>query len=161
VRASLIAPCRTVFQHEAFAARMRAVVGDEERPSRLSLLAQAMPTLADYLHSMDARIEDGNSGVQEVLGGIEERVRAQGSYGAQLHQQLTSGAFTLQLRLADDGPSSWQLPSMLGLPDSGNGPGSSCYTSTSASLAPLAPVAPAAVAAAAIPCVPFCSIIFS
>ena len=76
-----------VFQHEAygaFAERIRAVVGDddEERPSQLSILTQAMPALADYLHSMDARIEAGNRKVQEVLGGIEEQVRAQGAYGA-------------------------------------------------------------------------------
>ena len=67
-----------VFQHEAYEAfveRMRAVVGgdeEEERPSRLGMLAQAMPALADRLHSMNARIEAGNSKVQEALGGIEE-----------------------------------------------------------------------------------------
>ena len=42
---------------------MRAVVDDEERPSRLGILTQVMPALADYLHSMDARIEAGNGKV--------------------------------------------------------------------------------------------------
>jgi hypothetical protein len=135
-----------VFQHEAyeaFAERMRAVVGDdEERPSQLSILTQAMPALADCLQSMNARIEVGNNKVQEALSGIEEQVRAQGAYGAQLHQQLTSGSFTLQIKLADGSPSSWPRapgPPMLGMLGSAAAAGeasSSCYASAQASLAP-------------------------
>ena len=54
---------------------MRAAVGGDDegqRPSRLGLLAQAVPALADYLHYIDARIEAGNGKVQEALSGIEE-----------------------------------------------------------------------------------------
>jgi len=133
-----------VFQHEAyevFAQRMRAAVGDDEgqRPSRLGLLAQAVPALADYLHCMDARIEAGNDKVQEALSGIEEQVRAQGAYGARLHRQLTSGSLTLQVKLADlvdDAPPSRPPPSMLGLL---GGSDSSRYASARASLAPEEP----------------------
>ena len=130
-----------VFQHEAyeaFAERMQTVVGDdEERLSQLNILTQAMPVLTDYLHFMNARIEAGNNRVQEALSGIEEQVRAQSAYGAQLHQQLTSGSFTFQIKLADDAPSSWSrasapptLPPILSLL------GSSCYASARVSLAP-------------------------
>ena len=101
-----------------------------------------MPALADCLHSMDARIEAGNSKVQEALSGIEEQVRAQGAYGAQLHQQLTSGSFTLQVKLAaDDAPSSRPRPPVLGLLG-GASASSSYYASARASLTPDDPQGP-------------------
>ena len=84
-------------------------------------------------------------------------MRAKGAYSAWLLQQLTSGSFTLQIKLADDSPSSWlrapappALPLVLSMLGSvaaagagaGEGPraASSCYASARASLAPsLAP----------------------
>jgi hypothetical protein len=49
-----------VFQHEAYrpyAQQVSAFVQEEERPSQLAILAQAMPVLADYLKTMDERSE--------------------------------------------------------------------------------------------------------
>ena len=66
-------------------------------------------------------------------------MRAQGAYGAQLHQQLTSGSFTLQIKLADDTPSSssWPRPPVLSLLAGADASGSgSCYASARASLTP-------------------------
>jgi len=60
-----------VFQHKAyerFAARVRDATGpsgEGERPTRLALLTQAMPELADYLRSVDTRIETKSN---ELLG---------------------------------------------------------------------------------------------
>ncbi|EAQ83148.1 hypothetical protein CHGG_10966 [Chaetomium globosum CBS 148.51] len=49
-----------VFQHEAyqpFAQQVLAFVQEEEQPSQLAVLVQAMPVLADYLKSIDSRNE--------------------------------------------------------------------------------------------------------
>src|SRR5688572_1403310 len=50
-----------VFQHKAyapFAQQVRALVQEEEEPSPLRLLTQALPALADYLRSIDTHLQE-------------------------------------------------------------------------------------------------------
>src|SRR5204863_502539 len=58
-----------VFRHEAFAPfaqHVRASTRDGERPSQLAVLTQAIPTLADYLKSIDARNEARADEIKEI-----------------------------------------------------------------------------------------------
>ena len=89
-----------VFQHEAytqFAQEVSALVQEEgEKPSQLVLLAQAVPALADYLQSVDARndtrITNLRADLQAELRGIREQA-------SQL-QLLFSTGLTFQLKTA-------------------------------------------------------------
>jgi hypothetical protein len=65
-----------VFQHEAyqpFAQQVSAFAQEEEQPSQLAVLVQAMPVLADYLKSIDSRNE---ARAAELRTAIETEVRA-------------------------------------------------------------------------------------
>ena len=65
-----------VFQHEAyqpFAQQVSAFVQEEEQPSQLAVLVQAMPVLADYLKSVDSRNE---ARAAELKTAFETEVRA-------------------------------------------------------------------------------------
>jgi hypothetical protein len=64
-----------VFQHaayDAFAQRVRARVSDSQPPSQLALLKQAMPVLADFLQSLDARSDARASRVEQALSHVEQ-----------------------------------------------------------------------------------------
>jgi hypothetical protein len=89
-----------VFRHaayDAFAQRVRAHMSDGQPPSQLALLRQAMPVLADFLQSLDARSDARASRVEQALG---QRIAAESDrlQAAQL-RVLTSGALTLRLDL--------------------------------------------------------------
>jgi len=65
-----------VFQHEAyrpFAQQVSGFVQEEEHPSQLAVLVQAMPVLADYLKSIDSRNE---ARAAELKTAVETEVRA-------------------------------------------------------------------------------------
>jgi hypothetical protein len=87
-----------VFRHvayDAFAQRVRAHMNDGRPPSQLALLRQAMPVLADFLQSLDARSDARASRVEQALS---QRLAAESDriQASQLHV-LTSGALTLRL----------------------------------------------------------------
>jgi hypothetical protein len=89
-----------VFRHaayDAFAQRVRAHTSDGQPPSQLALLTQAMPVLADFLQSLDARSDARASRVEQALS---QRLAAESDriQTSQL-QMLTSGALTLRLDL--------------------------------------------------------------
>jgi hypothetical protein len=89
-----------VFRHaayDAFAQRVRAHMSDGQPPSQLALLRQAMPVLADFLQSLDARSDARASRVEQALS---QRIAAESDriQAAQL-RVLTSGALTLRLDL--------------------------------------------------------------
>jgi hypothetical protein len=89
-----------VFQHAAydgFAQRVRAHMSDGQPPSQLALLRQAIPVLADFLQSLDARSDVQASRVEQALS---QRLAAESDriQASQLHV-LTSGALTLRLDL--------------------------------------------------------------
>ena len=85
-----------VFQHKAygrFCARVLDVVGpggEGERPTKLALLTQAMPELADHLRFIDARGEARSNEVMAAIGDITKQLEEQ-------HNTNTQGAELLQL----------------------------------------------------------------
>lgn len=86
------------FQHPAYAAFARKVEAcilaeEQEGPSQLSLLYQAMPLLVDHLKAMDARSEQRASELQGLLDRVAESQQAQST---QL-QRLMSGNLTFRL----------------------------------------------------------------
>jgi hypothetical protein len=86
------------FQHPAYTAFARKVdacmlAEEEEGPSQLSLLYQAMPLLVDHLKAADARNEQRASELQALLDRVAESQQAQ---SAQL-QFLMSGSLTFRL----------------------------------------------------------------
>jgi hypothetical protein len=85
-----------VFQHKAYAAFAQdidASLDAEAAPSRLSVLYQAIPLLADHLQALDARNEQR---VRELKGSIERLLELQSSQSQQL-QMLTSGSLVFRL----------------------------------------------------------------
>jgi len=132
-----------VFQHKAyheFAARMEAavdVVDGEERPSRLAMITQAMPELAESLHSIRGDLK----ALKSTVGTVAEQVQAQSVRHAHFHHLLTSGSVTLRI---DPPPSPPKPRPPLALPAAAAAAATpatgSCYTSARASLEPsLAP----------------------
>jgi Centromere DNA-binding protein complex CBF3 subunit, domain 2/Transcriptional activator of glycolytic enzymes len=96
-----------VFQHPAyseFAARMEAaveLVDDEERPTKLTLLAQAMPELAEGLHCLRGGLRELQS---TVVGAVAEQMQAQSArWHAHTQQLLGSLMFRID-------PSSYSCP---------------------------------------------------
>jgi hypothetical protein len=84
-----------VFQHPAykpFAQQVAAFVQEEERPSQLAVLTQALPVLADYLNAIDARNE---ARVQELTAELRatkaQLIEAQSQQTVQLHGILSTG----------------------------------------------------------------------
>ena len=88
-----------VFQHEAylpFARKVEACLREEEEgPSQLSTLYQAMPVIADCLKAIDARNEQRARELQASFDRMAESQRAQSS----LVQLLTSGNLTFRLEV--------------------------------------------------------------
>ena len=87
-----------VFQHPAYTAFARKVEAcmlaeEQEGPSQLSLLYQAMPLLVDHLKAMDARSEQRASELQALLNRVAESQQTQST---QL-QFLMSGSLTFRL----------------------------------------------------------------
>jgi hypothetical protein len=87
-----------VFQHPAYTAFARKVEAcmlaeEQEGPSQLSLLYQAMPLLVDHLKAMDARSERRASELQALLDRVAESQQTQST---QL-QFLMSGSLTFRL----------------------------------------------------------------
>ncbi|KAL2137713.1 hypothetical protein VTI28DRAFT_8457 [Corynascus sepedonium] len=81
-----------VFQHEAyqvFAQQISAFVQEEERPSQLTLLVQAMPVLADYLKSIESRIEAIPAELDNRLQVCETRLRE--GQSSELRTHLVKG----------------------------------------------------------------------
>jgi hypothetical protein len=101
-----------VFQHPAytaFARKVEARMREEEGPSRLSLLDQAMPLVADHLKAIDARNEQQAGELKALLSRVAESQQAQ---AVQL-QFLTSGNLTFRLEAA---PPMAAMPLPLPLP---------------------------------------------
>ena len=87
-----------VFQHPAYTAFARKVEAcmlaeEQEGPSQLSLLYQAMPLLVDHLKAMDARSDQRASELQALLDRVAESQQTQST---QL-QFLMSGSLTFRL----------------------------------------------------------------
>ena len=84
-----------MFQHPAyseFAERMEGaveLVDNEERPTKLTLLAQAMPELAEGLHCL-------RGDLRELQSTVAEQVQVQSVRHAHIQHLLTSGSFTLR-----------------------------------------------------------------
>jgi hypothetical protein len=117
------------FRHPAYAAfaqEVEASLDPEAAPSRLSVLYQAIPLLADQLQALDARSEQR---VEELKQSIGQLLALQSTQSLQL-QTLTSG--NLVFRLEASQMAGALLPS---LPPPANGV-SSKSTSAQASIAP-------------------------
>ena len=101
-----------VFQHQAygaFAQQVEASLDAEVAPSRLSILYQAIPMLADELQAMDARSEQRVKQQSEQLTrSIDQLLELQSSQALQL-QLLTSGSLVFRLEAP-------QMPSRAALP---------------------------------------------
>jgi Centromere DNA-binding protein complex CBF3 subunit, domain 2/Transcriptional activator of glycolytic enzymes len=84
-----------VFQHEAylpFARKVEACLRQEEEgPSQLSILYQAVPAIADHLKTMDAR-------ARELQASFDRMAESQWAQSSQL-QLLTSGSLTFRLEV--------------------------------------------------------------
>ena len=140
-----------VFQHEAYArfcAQVRDVIGpggEGERPTKLAMLTQAIPELADYLRSSDARSEARGNELKAAMDDIVTQQRQQlqhNAQGAELLQWLAQSLARLPQQLLRPG-------AMGGAAGAGGAVGEageavdSCYTLARASLAPsLAPSPP-------------------
>ncbi|KAJ6436501.1 short-chain dehydrogenase [Purpureocillium lavendulum] len=93
-----------VFRHPAyapFAQQLSDFILEEERPSQLAVLIQAMPVLADYLQSVDARNEARTSQLRTEL---TEQLRATEERLAVAQSSLFSSGFNLQLAAATPTP---------------------------------------------------------
>lgn len=88
-----------VFQHEAYLPFAREVEAclrqEEEGPSQLSMLHQAMPVIADCLKAMDAR---NDQRARELQASFDRMVESQRAQSSQL-QLLTSGSLTFRLEV--------------------------------------------------------------
>ena len=140
-----------MFQHEAytrFCAQVRDVIGpggEGERPTKLAMLTQAIPELADYLRSSDARSEARGNELKAAMDDIVTQQRQQlqhNAQGAELLQWLAQSLARLPQQLLRPG-------AMGGAAGAGGAVGEageavdSCYTLARASLAPsLAPSPP-------------------
>ncbi|KAL2137536.1 hypothetical protein VTI28DRAFT_9169 [Corynascus sepedonium] len=81
-----------VFQHEVykvFAQQVSAFVYEEERPSQLTLLVQAMPVLADHLKSIQSRIEAIPAELDIRLQACETRLKQ--AQSSELRTLLVTG----------------------------------------------------------------------
>ncbi|OAQ58089.1 hypothetical protein VFPBJ_11704 [Purpureocillium lilacinum] len=92
------------FRHPAyalFAQQLSDFILEEERPSQLAVLIQAMPVLAEYLQSVDARNEARTSQLRTEL---TEQLRATEARLAVAQSSLFSSGFNLQLAAATPTP---------------------------------------------------------
>ncbi|KAM4062505.1 centromere DNA-binding protein complex CBF3 subunit, domain 2 domain-containing protein [Hirsutella rhossiliensis] len=89
-----------VFRHPAyapFAHQLSDFILEEERPSQLAVLVQAMPVLADYLKSIDARNEARTIQLKTELS---EQLRATEERLAVAQSSLFSNGFNFQVTAA-------------------------------------------------------------
>jgi hypothetical protein len=119
-----------VFRHPAYAAfalKVEAYVQEEEGPSQLSLVYQAMPLVADHLKAIDARSEQRASELRALLDRMAESQQAQ-------LQFLMSGNLTFRLE-APLPLAAMLAPAMLAPPPrAASAVGSSRYASAQASV---------------------------
>jgi len=103
-----------VFQHEAYQAftqQVSAFVQEEERPRQLTLLVQATPVLADYLKSIESRIEAIPAQLDIRLQEYEKRLRE--TQSSELRSLLVTGlrAATTAVQPATEGARKSRYPS--------------------------------------------------
>ena len=89
-----------VFQHEAYLPFAREVEAclrqEEEGPSQLSMLHQAMPVIADCLKAMDT---ENDQRARELQASFDRMAESQRALSSQL-QLLTSGSLTFRLEVS-------------------------------------------------------------
>jgi hypothetical protein len=119
-----------VFSHPAyaeFAARMEGAVEvgvDDERPSKLALLMQAMPELAEGLRGLRGDVRELQSTLSTVVEQVQAQAQgqAQGVRNTHIQQLLSSSSLTLQIAdplpstMPPMPPSSGPLPTPLPTP---------------------------------------------
>src|SRR6266702_4338 len=88
-----------VFQHEAYPPFAREVEAclqqEEEGPSQLSMLYQAVPVIADCLKAIDAR---NDQRARELQASFDRMAESQRALSSQL-QLLTAGSLTFRLEV--------------------------------------------------------------
>jgi hypothetical protein len=126
-----------VFAHPAypaFAQKVEACMQEEEGPSRLSLLDQAMPLLVDHLRAIEARSEQR---ARELQASLDRVAESQWAQSTQL-QFLTSGSLTFRLEApqaaATAAATTTIPPAILLTPLAASAAGSSRYASAQASV---------------------------
>ncbi|KAM4067456.1 centromere DNA-binding protein complex CBF3 subunit [Hirsutella rhossiliensis] len=90
----------TVFRHPAyapFAQQLSDFILEEERPNQLAVLIQAMPVLADYLESIDARNE---ARTVQLKAELTDQLRATEERLAVAQSSLFSNGFNFQVTAA-------------------------------------------------------------
>lgn len=92
-----------VFQHRAYlqyAQEVRAFTQEEERPSQLAVLTQAMPVLSDFPQSIDMRNE---ARLVQLDQKLEKRLGNQSQQGSQILSLLSNG-LTVHIKATNTSP---------------------------------------------------------